>query len=108
MGRASREKPERLAEKLRQIREALELSQDGMLIRLGFQGTAIKRNSISGYELGDREPPLLVLYAYANVANVYLEVLVDDEIDLPDLIPAQEKSLGKRLRKRKSQAKLDS
>ena len=25
-----------------------------------------------------------------------MEVLVDDEIDLPDIIPSQEKSLGKR------------
>lgn len=99
MGRASRDKPVRLAEKLKQIREVMKLSQDGMLIRIGFQNTAIKRNSISGYELGDREPPLLVLYAYANAANVYMEVLVDDDIDLPDIIPAEEKSLGKRNRK---------
>lgn len=77
----------------------LGLSQDGMLIRLGFQHSSVKRNSISGYELGDREPPLLVLYAYAKAANVYLEVLIDDEIDLPDIIPTPEKSLGKRNRK---------
>lgn len=77
----------------------LGLSQDGILIRLGFQHSSIKRNSISGYELGEREPPLLVLYAYAKTANVYLEVLIDDEIDLPDMIPAPEKSLGKRNKK---------
>lgn len=77
----------------------LGLSQDGMLIRLGFQHSSIKRNSISGYELGDREPPLLVLYAYAKTANVYLEVLIDDEINLPGIIPAPEKSLGRRKRK---------
>jgi transcriptional regulator with XRE-family HTH domain len=76
MGRASRQKPARLAEKLRQIREALKLSQDGMLIRLGLTDSSIKRNSISGYELDEREPPLLVIYAYSNVANIYLEVLV--------------------------------
>jgi transcriptional regulator with XRE-family HTH domain len=102
MGRSSREQPERLPEKLKQIRSKLGLSQGGMLIRLGFQDSAIKRNSISGYELGEREPPLLVLYAYANVANIYLEVLVDDEIDLPDMIPSEEKSLGKRKRHRKA------
>lgn len=96
MGRASREKPLRLAEKLKTIREALEVSQGGMLIRLGLQDSSINRASISGYELGEREPPLLVLYAYSNLANVYLEVLVDDKIDLPDMIPSEEKSLGKR------------
>ena len=101
MGRATNERPARLPEKLRQIRKELKLSQDGMLIRLGFQGTAINRASVSGYELGEREPPLLVLYAYANVANIYVEVLIDDAIDLPDLIPAMEKSLGKRHKKKR-------
>lgn len=94
--------PARLAEKLRKIREALKLSQDGILIRLGFQGTAINRASISGYELGDRRPPYLVLYAYANLANVFVDVLLDDDIDLPNLIPATEKSTGKRKRKSKN------
>ena len=98
MGRSSRQKPARLAEKLKQIREALNLSQERMLIRLKLQDSNLTRSSISGYELGDREPPLLVLYAYAKVANVYMEVLVDDKIDLPDIIPSQEKSLGKKHR----------
>lgn len=98
VGRASREKPKKLAEKLKQIREALDLSQGGMLIRLGLHDSSINRASISGYEQGIREPPLLVLYAYSNVANIYLEVLVDDEIDLPDIIPSEERSLGKRKR----------
>ncbi len=99
MGRASREKPNRLAEKLKLIRKTLGLSQDGMLIRLGLQDSSINRASISGYEQAIREPPLLVLYAYSNVANIFLEVLVDDKIDLPDIIPSEEKSLGKRIKK---------
>lgn len=97
MGRASRERPLRLSEKLKQIREALGLSQDGILIKLGYQNSSINRSSISGYELGDREPPLLILYAYANLANIYLEVLVDDSIDLPNIIPSDEKSLGRKI-----------
>ncbi|MBS1795521.1 MAG: helix-turn-helix transcriptional regulator [Acidobacteria bacterium] len=99
MGRAAREKPNRLAEKLKLIREKLGLSQDGMLIRLGLQDSSMNRASISGYELGEREPSLLVLYAYSNAANVFMEVLVDDKIDLPDMIPSEEKSLGKRNKK---------
>ncbi len=98
MGRASRERPERLAEKLRQIREMFGLSQNGILIRFGFQNTTIDAKSVSGYERGEREPPLLVLYAYAKLANVYLDVLVDDSLDLPDIIPSDEKSLGKKKR----------
>ena len=95
MGRASRERPLRLAEKLKQIREALGLSQDGILIKLGYQDSSINRSSISGYELGEREPPLLVLYAYSKLANIYLEVLVDDAYNLPDMIPSDERSFGK-------------
>jgi transcriptional regulator with XRE-family HTH domain len=100
MGRSSRKKPDKLARKLKQIREALGLSQDGMLIRLKLDDDSINRASISGYELDKREPPLLVLLAYSKVANIFLEVLADDELDLPDIIPAQEKSIGKRIKKR--------
>jgi len=88
MGRAPREKSNLLAEKLQQIRKALGLSQDG----------SINRTSISGSELDKREPSLLILYAYSKVANVFMEVLVDDKIDLPDIIPSEEKSLGKKQR----------
>jgi transcriptional regulator with XRE-family HTH domain len=98
VGRASREKPKRLSEKLGLIRESLGLSQDGMLIRLGLQNSSINRASISGYELDEREPPLLVLYAYSKTANIYMEVLVDDDIELPDIIPSPEKSFGKKKR----------
>jgi len=99
MGRGPRQKPLRLGEKLRRIREALDLSQNGMLIRLKLDGTSVGRNSISAYELGQREPPLLVLYEYAKAANVHMEVLVDDELDLPKIIPAEEKKIA---RKRKN------
>jgi transcriptional regulator with XRE-family HTH domain len=98
MGRASRVKPARLGEKLRTIRAILGLSQDGILIKLGARDHSINRSSISGYELGIREPSLLTLYAYAKLANVYMEVLIDDSLNLPDLLPADEKSSG--LRKR--------
>lgn len=98
MGRAARGKPSRLPEKLKTIRETLHLSQDGMLIRLGYSDSEVTRNSISGYERGKREPPLLVLYAYAKAANIYIDVLVDDDIDLPVLIPSTEKSAGRKRR----------
>lgn len=93
MGRSSRPKPARLAEKLRQVRAALGLSQNEMLRLLGvdedlFQG------SISGYELGTREPPLEVLLRYARAANVYVEAFIDDELDLPEALPADVKSEG--------------
>ena len=34
-----------------------------------------------------REPSLLILLAYARVARVHLEVLVDDAVDLPARLP---------------------
>jgi transcriptional regulator with XRE-family HTH domain len=95
MGRNSRTRPKRLAEKLKQIREALELSQDGMLSRLDLDKTeGLERSVISAFELDKREPSLDVLLAYARVANVYVEVLIDDEINLPDKLPAKVKSEG--------------
>ena len=83
-----RPKPERLAEKLRQIRVALELSQPEMLKRLGLE-EEMQYARISEYETGQREPSLLTLLAYSRVAGVHMEVLADDELDLPDKLPAR-------------------
>lgn len=95
MGSRPRPKPQRLAEKLLRIRLALELSQDGMLARLGLDGSHF-RSAVSGYELGTREPPLPILLEYARVANVWMDVLVDDGLDLPEMIPSPTKSEGVR------------
>lgn len=95
MGRASRPKPARLAEKLRQIRISLGLSQNEMLRHLGLD-EELFQGSISGYELGTREPPLAVLLQYARSVNIYVEVLIDEELDLPQNLPAKVKSEGVR------------
>lgn len=97
MGRSARPKPRRLAEKLRAIRDALGLSQDEMLERLG-PSQGLFRSSVSGYELGRREPPLLILLRYAEVAGVWIDVLVNDELDLPAKLPCVPKSEGVRRR----------
>ena len=86
MGRASREKPARLAEKLLQIRTALGLSQNGMLRRLGIADKGY-RNYISDFENGVREPSLPVLLKYARLVGVSMDVLVDDELELPEQLP---------------------
>ena len=102
MGRASRPHPTRLAGKLKHIRHALGLSQDGMLERLGLTGIkGMFRSSISGYEQGNREPPLGVLLAYARAANVYVDALIDDELNLPSDLPAKRKSKGTKRTRRK-------
>ena len=83
MGRASRPKPERLAEKLRTIRENLSLSQTEMLIKLGYPPDRREfRSIISAYELGKREPSLLDLLKYARLAGITVEVIIDDKLEL--------------------------
>ena len=87
---AARLEARRLSEKLLQIRNAFGLSQSEMLRRLGFEDVLVY-NRISDYELGKREPPLPVLLQYARVAGVYVDVLIDDDLDLPAKLPARRK-----------------
>ncbi len=83
---SARPRPERLGEKLRQIRLALGLSQSELLRRLDAEDL-IAYSQISGYETGQREPSLLILLRYARLAAVPTEVLIDDELDLPEELP---------------------
>ena len=94
MGHA-RPRPARLAEKLLQIRNALGLSQTDMLSRLGV-GDLVAYYSISKYELDKNEPPLEILLQYARAANVSVDALIDDELDLPERFPSPAKSEGVR------------
>jgi transcriptional regulator with XRE-family HTH domain len=88
-------RPARLSEKLTRIRYQLGLSQDDMLERLNLKDVrGFFRSSISAYELGSREPPLPVLLEYARVANVYVDVLIDDKLSFTQEIPADPKSEG--------------
>ena len=86
MGTKPRPRPRSLSQKLRQIRIDLALSQAEIIQRLGFEDS-LHVGRISEYEQGLREPSLLVLLAYARLARVHLEDLVDDEIDLPARLP---------------------
>ena|ERR1700760_2421852 len=93
MGTHAREKPARLAEKLVQIRSALGLSQNELLRRLNA-AEKLTREDISKYERGLREPSLLVLLEYARAAGVWVDVLIDDGVNLPAKIPSSSKSEG--------------
>jgi transcriptional regulator with XRE-family HTH domain len=90
MGRASKRKPKRLAEKLLHIREALGLSQNELIRRMGLSDELMQA-SISGYELGTRTPPLHVLLSYAEVAGVCTDALINDLLNLPAKLPATPK-----------------
>ena len=93
MGRYARRKQRRLGEKLRQIRETLNLSQNEMLWRLGLSED-YSRTIISNYEQDHREPPLFILLEYARLAGVCLDAIVDDDVDLPKTLPATPKHRG--------------
>jgi transcriptional regulator with XRE-family HTH domain len=93
MGTKPRLKPERLADKLRQIRLALGLSQSEMWRHLRLEDL-IAFKQISTYELGKREPPLPILLRYARAVNVSVEALIDDELDLPAKLPARRSMKG--------------
>ena len=93
MGRSRRQKPERLAEKLAVIRARFDLSQNGMIRRMGFWGE-LTQAEISAFERGIRVPPLPVLLVYARIAGLYVEVLIDDELDLPAKLPCYPKHEG--------------
>ena len=83
MGRAERIRPKRLAGKLLAIRENLGLTQPELIKLLKVKGMRLYPSSVSQYETGKREPPLVVLLKYARLAGVPMDVLVDDKMDLP-------------------------
>ncbi|HEX7999977.1 MAG TPA: helix-turn-helix transcriptional regulator [Pyrinomonadaceae bacterium] len=90
MGRKARPQPQRLAEKLLQIRNALGLSQSEMFRQLDVEDF-ISYKQLSKYELGITEPPLIVLLRYAKVAHISTDSLIDDNVNLPAKLPAKPK-----------------
>lgn len=109
MGRAARQRPRRLSEKLVHIRAALGLSQNEMVRRLGLEGQLL-REDVSRFERGvGGEPPLNLLLRYARAISTtgrgeFLEALIDDEMDLPEELPANPQS-GVTMRKRSMPAR---
>lgn len=104
MGRAPTYKPARLGEKIVRIRRELGLSQNGLIRRLGLT-EELFQGDISAYELGNRVPDLRTLLLLANAAGVFVDVLIDDSLDLPEKLPSRVKSAGL---KRKSLGKRSS
>jgi len=91
MGTAARRKPKRLAEKLLAVRVRLGLSQNGLIRQMGL-AKDVTQAEISMFERGIRVPPLPILLEYSKAANVYLEILVADELDLPPELPAKKRT----------------
>ena len=85
MGHSPRPRPARLGEKLLTLRQRLGLSQTQMCKALDLQ---VDYSAVSNYELGTREPPLPVLLKYARLAGISTDLLIDDGLDLPEVLPA--------------------
>jgi transcriptional regulator with XRE-family HTH domain len=98
MGKQTRKRPKRLPEKLLEIRHKLGLSQSGMVRRMGLEDE-IERDYISKYERGTLEPSLWVLLQYARAASVWVDALIDNDLDLPEKLPAKSKSEGAQRRR---------
>lgn len=96
MGKGKRERPARLGEKLTEIRRKLGLSQNGMLRHLELTDK-LTREELSAYERGIREPTLLTLLKYANVAGIYVDILIDDKVNLPERLPSKMRSYKREL-----------
>lgn len=88
--RHPRPQPDRLAEKLRQIRAQLGYTLEEMAQALaGVKKSPPNKSYIHRFEAGTREPSLLVLLEYSKVAGVPMESLVDDDLDLPERLSAR-------------------
>jgi transcriptional regulator with XRE-family HTH domain len=83
MGTSRRPRPARLAEKLLEIRTLLGLTQAEMFEKLGDTGTRLYVGHIDDYEKDRRVPTLQVVLAYARAAGIQMEVIVDDQLNLP-------------------------
>jgi len=57
------------------------MSQGELVKRLGVQDL-IHYTTISKYELDKNEPPLAILLAYARLAGIPAEQIIDDEVEL--------------------------
>jgi transcriptional regulator with XRE-family HTH domain len=77
----TRRRPKYLPRKLLAIRKKLDVSQTEMARLLDLD---VAYTAVSGYELGTRQPDLLVLLRYARLAGVSTDVLIDDKLKLPE------------------------
>lgn len=91
MGKASIKKPAKLAEKLLSIRNSLNLSQNELIRKLGFEDE-LTQSQISAFEREARIPALTVLLAYARLAGISTDYLIDDDLNLPLKLPVKPKN----------------
>ncbi|MGC2238609.1 MAG: helix-turn-helix transcriptional regulator [Pyrinomonadaceae bacterium] len=83
MATTRRQIPKHLGKKLKQVREHLGIkTYDEMILRLNVKEASLYRASIYRYENGEREPSLIVLLRYSQLAGITINDLVDDMVEL--------------------------
>ena len=70
----------KLPKKLIQIRLDLGLSQTEIVKAINYKASPLRPSQISNFEQGKREPPAMLLLAYARLAGISTDVLIDDKI----------------------------
>ncbi len=84
MGTGKRVRPVRLGEKLKAIRENLGLTTEELIVKLNCPTVLLHRASITQYEKNRREPALIVLLNYGRLAGISVDILIDDEENVPN------------------------
>jgi len=89
MGRTRRPQPVELKRKLSTIRKSFGWTMDQMAEQLVNAGSeeSIHSGYVADYESGKREPSLLVLLTYAQLAGISTDVLINDKLELPNRLP---------------------
>ena len=83
MGQNKRPMPAKLGRKLKAIRKHLDLTGEQLIKRLDCPSIPLNTSSITKYEKNLRDPSSIVLLKYARLVKVPVDVLIDDELDLP-------------------------
>ena len=79
-----KQRPTRLGEKLRAIREKLGYSYAEMADKVSDEDAWIHRNQILRYEAGTADPTLIILLRYSRLTRIRMEIFADDDLELPD------------------------
>jgi transcriptional regulator with XRE-family HTH domain len=58
------------------------MSQREIVKALNYKDTPLRASQISQYETGQREPTMMLVLAYARLAGVSTDVLIDDRMKL--------------------------
>ena len=74
--------PKKLGKKLLQIRLRLGMSQREIVKALDYTATPLRASQVSQYAQGQREPTMMLVLAYARLAKVPMEYLVDVKVKL--------------------------